>query len=140
MSQEHVKHVREGYAMLSDAGRAKDLGLLSRLVKERFDPDMVIKPAGVFPESETVHGHDGAVRFIATQMEAFDAMWFAPQEFIDAGDKVVAQVRIGGRARHTGIELVFERTHVWTYRSGKVVALEVYASKQEASEAVGLAE
>jgi hypothetical protein len=32
----------------------------------------------------------------------------------------------------------FERVHVWTYRSGKVVRLEIYASEREAFEAAGL--
>jgi ketosteroid isomerase-like protein len=86
-----------------------------------------------------VHGRDGALRFLATQLEAFETMWFEPLEFLDAGDRVVASVRIGGHARHTGIDLEFERVHVWTYRSGKAPRLEIYARKHEALEAVGLA-
>jgi ketosteroid isomerase-like protein len=138
MSQENVKHAKRGYAMLSDALRAGDLRPLRRLIEERFDPEVALKPAGVLPESDEVHGHEGALRFLATQMEAFEEMWFKPQEVIDAGDRVVVPVRLGGRARHTGIDVEFERVHVWTYRSGKVVRLEMYASKQKAFEAVGL--
>jgi ketosteroid isomerase-like protein len=140
MSQENVESSKRGYKMLNDALKSGDMGVLTRRVEERFDPEVVFKPAGAFPESEEVHGHDGALRFLATQMEAFEAMWFEPQGFIDAGDRVVVPVRVGGRARHTGIDLEFERVHVWSYRSGKVVRLEMYASKREAFEAAGLRE
>jgi ketosteroid isomerase-like protein len=140
MSQEDVEHARRGYTVLSDALTAGDLGPLRRLVEERFDPDVTIKPAGVFPETDDVHGRDGAMRFLATQSEAFETLWFEPLEFLDAADRVVVPVRITSRGRHTGIDLEFERVHVWTYRSGKVLRLEIYASKHEALEAVGLSE
>jgi ketosteroid isomerase-like protein len=140
MSQENVEHTRRGYVLLSDALRAADLSRLRRLVEDRFDPEVVFVPAGVFPESDEVHGRDGALRFLAVQMEAFEAMWREPQGFIDAGDRVVVPVRLGGRARHTGIDLEFERVHVWTHRSGKALRLEMYASKAEALEAAGLSE
>jgi ketosteroid isomerase-like protein len=140
MAQENIEHARRGYSMLSNASTTSDLGPLRQLVEDRFDPEVTIKPAGVFPETDEVHGRDDALRFLATQMEAFETMWFEPLEFLDAGHKVVVPIRIGGRARHTGIELEFERTHVWTYRSGKVLRLELYASKHEALEAVGLSE
>ena len=140
MSQENVEHARRGYMVLGDALTASDVAPLRRLVEERFDPEVTIKPAGVFPETDDVHGRDGALRFLATQSEAFETVRFEPLEFLDAGDRVVVPVRISGRGRHTGINLEFERVHVWTYRRGKVLRLEIYAGKHEALEAVGLAE
>jgi hypothetical protein len=79
MSQENVEHARQGYAMLSDASRAGDLRALRRVIEERFDPAVVLKPAGVGLESQEVHGPEvhgpeSALRFLATQMEAFQAM------------------------------------------------------------------
>jgi ketosteroid isomerase-like protein len=138
VSEENVQHARRSYAILSDALRASDLRAIARLIEERFDPEVVLKPAGVLPESEEMYGHDGALRWLTTQMEAFETMWLETQEFIDAGDSVVVTLRAGGHARHTGIDLEFERIHVPTYRRGKVVRLEMYASKQQAFEAVGL--
>ena len=140
MAQEDVEHAKRGYTVLGDALTANDMGPLRRLVEERFDPDVTIKPAGVFPETDDVHGRDGALHFLATQSEAFETVSFEPLQFLDAGDRVLVTVRIGGRGRHTGIDLEFERVHVWTYRSGKVLRLEIYATKREALEAVGLSE
>ena len=140
MSQENLEHARQGYAMLSDAVTSGDLRLLRRLVEERFDPAVVLKPAGVMPESQEVYGHEGALRYVATQMEVLEAMRVEPQEFIDAGDRVVVPVRIHSRARHTGIDLETDRIHVLTYRGGKVARWEIYATKTDALEAVGLSE
>jgi ketosteroid isomerase-like protein len=140
MSQENVDHTRRGYALLADAMSAGDPSRLSRLVEERFDPEIVISPAGILPESGAAHGHDGALRFLATQSDAFEVMWFKPEEFRDTGDRVVVPVRVGGRARHTGIDLEFERVHVWTHRNGKVTRLEIFDSRHAALEAVGVSE
>jgi hypothetical protein len=85
MSQENVERAKEGYQTLNDAVKSGDMDALRRRVAERFDRNVVLKPAGAFPESEEVHGHDGALRFLETQMEAFEAVWFEPQEFLDAG-------------------------------------------------------
>jgi ketosteroid isomerase-like protein len=140
MSQENVEQAKRSYAVLGQAFAAGDLTRVKHLVDERFDPDVVFRPAGVLPESQEVYGRRGALRFLATQMEAFGEMWLEPLEFIDAGDRVVVPVRLGGRARHTEIALEFERVHVWTHQAGKVVRLEIYATKKEALEAAGLSE
>jgi ketosteroid isomerase-like protein len=140
MSSETVQQAKLSYELLNDAGQSGDMDAIGRRVAERFDSEVVLKPAGAFPETEDVHGHEGVLRFITAQLEAFEAVWFEPEEFIDAGDRVAVPVRIRGRARHTGIELEFERVHVWTYRSGKVVRLEIFTRREEAFESVGLRE
>jgi ketosteroid isomerase-like protein len=52
----------------------------------------------------------------------------------------VVPIRFGGRARYTGLEVAFEVVHVWTARDGKWTRLDMYVSKAEALEAVGLGE
>ena len=66
--------------------------------------------------------------------------WVEPQEFIDAGERVVVPIRFGGRAQHTGLGVVFEVVHVCTARDGKMTRVDMYVSKAEAFEAVGLRE
>jgi ketosteroid isomerase-like protein len=138
MSQENVAHAKQGYGVLADAVASGDVSSLERLFEERVDPDVVLRPAGVFPESAEVHGRSEALKFLTGQREAFESWWLKPFDFIDAGDIVIVRVRVGGRARHTGIALEFERAHVLTYRNGKVARFEIYASEAEALEAVGL--
>jgi ketosteroid isomerase-like protein len=135
---ENVELVRRAYGTLDDAYRSGEVDLAP--VKEMWDPDCVIKPSGLFPESREMHGHEGIVRFATAQMEAFDQMWSERQEFIEVQDRVVVPFRFGGRARHTGIEVEFSLVHVWTVRDGKLARVDMYATKAEALEAVGLPE
>jgi ketosteroid isomerase-like protein len=106
------------------------------IAEELWDRDIVLSlPGGVLGGGETWHGHDGMLRFIAHQMEAFREMWVEPQEFIEAGDRLVVPVHFGGEARHTGIELEFTSVHVVTMRNGKAVRIDAFESKQEALDA-----
>jgi ketosteroid isomerase-like protein len=61
-------------------------------------------------------------------------------EFIDVGDQVVAPVRFGGTARHSGIETTFSVVHVWTIRDRKISRLDMHRSPEDALKAVGLEE
>jgi ketosteroid isomerase-like protein len=63
-----------------------------------------------------------------------------PQEYIEAGDHVVVEVRERGRGKGSGVP--FETTHfqVWTIRDGRLVRWLLFADKAEALEAVGLSE
>jgi hypothetical protein len=94
----------------------------------------------VFPESEEVHGRDGALQFLVTQMEAFELMWVDPLEFIDAGDRVVVPVRIGGGRGTRASSLSSNEFTSGPHRGGKVRGLEIYPSRHQALEAVGLSE
>lgn len=87
-----------------------------------------------------MHGHEGMLQFTTNQAEAFEALTIEPEEFIDAGDRVVVPVRLGGRARHTGLEIEFHFVHVLTLRRGKLARVDVYATKTEALEVVGITE
>src|SRR5437879_1104928 len=137
MSRENVENARRAYEALNHAYKTGDF----MPALEKFcDPDIVLTPSGMLPESSEMHGHDGVVRFAAVQTEAFDDFWIEPQEFIEAGDRVVVPVRFGGRASHTGIDVAFEVVHVCTSRNGKWTRVDMYASKSEALEAVGLEE
>ena len=140
MSQENVELVKRGYAVLNDAYRTGDLLALGQFTEQTFDPNVVFKPSGLLPESAEVVGHDGAMQFVAAQMEAFETMLLEPRKFTDVGTRLVVPVRLGGLARHTGIEVAFEAVHVWTFHDEKVLRLDMYMSEAEALEAVGLSE
>jgi ketosteroid isomerase-like protein len=132
-----VEVARAGY---HDLAAALASGDAAGVVERWCDPNVVLNPAGAFPDSSAqVHGREAMLQFLTTQAEAFDPFVVEPLEFIDAGDRVVVPVRFGGRARHTGIEINFSLVHVLTLRNGLLVQMDSYASKREALEAVGLA-
>lgn len=87
-----------------------------------------------------MHGHDGIARFLANQMDAFEELRIEPLEFVDAGDRVVVPVRFGGRARYTGMEVVFAVVHVVTVRDGRSARTDMFREVDQALDAVGLRE
>jgi ketosteroid isomerase-like protein len=46
---------------------------------------------------------------------------YQPKELIDAGDKVLAFVRVSGRGQASGVEVEADTWVVWTFRDGKPV-------------------
>jgi uncharacterized protein len=133
-----AEDAKRGYAVISDAVGSGDWGAVRRYVEDRFDPQVVVKPSGILPETEEMHGQDGAVRFLQAQTEAFSALRLEPQEFLESGDRLLVTLRISGHARHSGIKIEFDRVHVFSYRCAQVLRMEVYANRAEALEAVGM--
>jgi ketosteroid isomerase-like protein len=109
-----------------------------------LDADVVLRPPedSPFPEAGTREwrGREEFMRFIVGQTEGFETMRLKTEDFIDAGEKVVVPIEFGGVARHTGIEVKFAVVQVLTIRAGKVTALDIYTTKEQAFEAAGLSE
>jgi uncharacterized protein len=138
MPNHDIEGFRRGYEAINAAYRSGDMNELRSLFQETWDPEVVLQPAGVLPDSEQRphRGYEGVLNFIANQREAFSDMWIRPDEFIEVGDRLVVPYRMGGHARHTGIEVEFAFAHVFTIRDEKVVRVDVFESKAAALDAV----
>jgi ketosteroid isomerase-like protein len=138
MPNHDIEAFRRGYEAVNAAYRSGDVKELRPVLEEGWDPDVVLQPAGVLPDSEQRphRGYEGFLNFLANQMEAFSEMWIRPEEFTEVGDRLVVPFRMGGHARHTSIEVEFAFVHVFTIRDEKVVRLDVFESKAAALEAV----
>jgi ketosteroid isomerase-like protein len=92
-----------------------------------------------WPERQTYDGADGARQFLADWADSWED-WHVEQleDLHDAGDKVVGIYRQRGRSKTTGLQVEMDFAQVWTLRDGKQIRMEMYASAQEALEAVGL--
>lgn len=64
-------------------------------------------------------------RFLTSFYGAFDVR-FAAEEFIAAGDTVVALGRIEGKTRKGGISIDVPFAHVWTVRDGYLQRLRAF--------------
>ena len=136
MSQENIETAKWGYKTLNEMLRRGEVDM--SLIAQYWTTDCSLKPSGLLPESEEVHGHEGIARFLRIQMEGFDPLQAEALEFIDAGDKVVVPLVLGGKARHTGLDVSFSLVHVVHFRDGKAARLDVFLEKAEALEAAGL--
>jgi ketosteroid isomerase-like protein len=134
VSKQNVETLRVAY----DAWNQGDL----RAVLDEMHPDVEWEEnPDVYPGLDRMYkGHDG---FMKRQQDAFDAWeWFRveQQEFIDAGEHVVAFLRLAAKGRHSGVEVEMTVYDVFTFRDGKVARHRLFANRAEALEAVGLGE
>jgi ketosteroid isomerase-like protein len=107
---------------------------------ESFDPEI----ESVLPErqsSDSCRGPDEVKRFWEGLDETFEELRLIPQEFLDAGEQVATRLRHYGRGKGSGAEIDEELYHqVVTFRAGRMVRIEYFASWPEALEAAGLRE
>jgi hypothetical protein len=142
MSQENVEVVEQAVAAVNETYRTGDLRPWRRFVEAECDPEIVLDaPTDAFTEGEW-RCHDGAVGFVANQMEVLDGMWLRVDEYIDVDDGgvIVVAITFGGRARHSGIEVELHPIHVFRRRDGRTVRWQIFQERGEALEAVGLRE
>jgi len=138
MSQENVDVVRRLFAALQSV----DPGNVERRldgVREIFDPEIewVAAPHSLL-SSEEYRGFDGVRRFWTQFLSAWDDYGVEVEELIDAGDQVVAVMRLSGRSNE--LEVGEGRSSLLTLRDGRIVRIQPFASKDDALEAAGLAE
>ena len=104
-----------------------------------YDPEMEWGWSAEFPEQEGVY-RDPAER----NKRLHD--WLSPwehwraeaEEYIEHGDYVIALCRYRGRGKGSGVEVDTRGAHVWKFRDGKVVRLEVFADRDRALESIGI--
>lgn len=138
MSSETVELIRRAYRAVGEAYETGDLG---PVIEEFCHPDVVFSNEAVvsgYPDRGEWLGREGVLRFGAAQMEAFKRMWIKPLDFIDAGDRVVVPLELGGHGRHTDIEIKLSVTHLLTVRDGRVARIDVYERIDEALAAAGV--
>jgi ketosteroid isomerase-like protein len=141
MSQENIDVAKQGIAAIQEAYAKDDIAPWRQRVEELFDPDVVLETGtDAFTEGEW-HGHEGAVGFVANQMEVLKEMWMRLDEFIDVGeDCFIVGIAFGGQARHTAIPVEMHPFHVLTLRNGRILRWQVFLTREEALEAAGVRE
>jgi ketosteroid isomerase-like protein len=75
---------------------------------------------------------------VAEWLSGWDDWRCEAEQFIEDGDTVVALCKYGGRGRGSGVRVDTKGAHLWRLRDGKVVYLEIFATRERALEAAGL--
>jgi ketosteroid isomerase-like protein len=131
MSQENVEVV----------GRA--IELLERRdwhgMTDLFDPSVELHgTVGGIEEGKVLRGPSQIRHAFETEDdEVWDEHRIEPQEFIDAGDRVVVLQREYQRSK-SGAELVIDTASILDLRDGRIVRIQGYMNPAEALEAAGL--
>jgi ketosteroid isomerase-like protein len=128
MSQENVETIKAGF----EAHNRGDLDALEAV----YDPEAVFETLLL----GTHHGSQ-SIRLIYEEnqktMAGYDVV---PAELIDAGDKVLAVVKMVGAGSSSQISLDEGFAFVFTFRDGRVVREQAFRNKEEALEATGISE
>src|SRR6478672_1949603 len=112
MSQENVEFVHNAYAMVDRGDSA---------VWDLLPPDFAFDFSRRLIDPAILRGPD-QVRAYYRDMEAAwtDGARLQVEELIDAGDKVLALIRFGGRGKMSGVNVDALVWHVWAFREGLV--------------------
>jgi uncharacterized protein len=134
MSQENVEIVRATYLALN----RRDL---DAFLDEYLTDDIDFRAAEGAPDDHgPIQGKDALRAFAQDWFDTFDDFRVEPVELIDAGEDVVAVVRVSGRAKLSGVETELTYAELWTLRDGKIARGRQYFTRAEALEAAGLSE
>jgi ketosteroid isomerase-like protein len=133
MSRENVELVRRVYQDTAERGPAAALDFFHR--------DAEWHPPREDPDATPRRGREAISRYFGQWLDAWEDFRIEPESLLDAGDKVVAVIRITGRGRGSGVEFPELRSaHVFTLRESEIVRVQVFYDRDEALEAVGLRE
>jgi ketosteroid isomerase-like protein len=84
-------------------------------------------------DPQKYRGHEGVKKFFEQLLEAWEeAPSMKAEELIDAGDRVVAFVRVQGRGKGSGAAVEARIAQVWTIRDQKAIRLEYFGDRAEA--------
>ena len=130
MSQENVEIVRRGFEHFLATGEP---------LWETLHEELVVRDHDI-PDAADYQGYAGLGRWQEDWSAAWDHWRWEPEEFIDAGDRVVGVLRVHAKGRGSGVDVERVDGAMWTLRAGKVVRLDYYGSKADALKAAGLTE
>ena len=132
MSEENVEIARDAYERWSRG----DFGWAT-VVAPEFE---YVASSGFVGLSGGHRGLEGFTRMLEQFWGEFDEAHVEPQEFIEAGDSVLAVVTFRASGKQSGVEVNMEVFQLWTFRDGKIVRGQGFSDREEALEAAGLSE
>jgi ketosteroid isomerase-like protein len=131
MSKENVEIVRR----CIDALNRRDIEALFEL----SDPDVEVDLSRNIFNPGVYVGREGVERWRAAVDEIWRELQAAPGDLIDAGEDVIAGMRMFGKGRGSGVEVEMTLFSVWSLHHGKVVKVAGgYRDLAQALAAVGL--
>jgi uncharacterized protein len=121
--------VRRGFEAFNEGG----VDALLPFVHPDFE---VTTPPELASEPDTYRGHAGVRRYFDSFYEAMEEIRWDPRSFQEAGDRVVVEFTLRARGKTTGLDVAQDAVMVWSLRDGKAIGLELYATLEEALDAI----
>ena len=134
MSQENVEIARRLLALQSQRDEA---------VWDELPPEFVFDFSRRLIDPVVLRGRDENRAWLERERQMWERghLGYEPKELIDAGDKVLALVRVSGRGKASGVEVEAYTWNVVTFRDGMPVEATYFGDDRAAAlEAAGLSE
>ena len=128
MSAENVNLVRKIFDAYAAGNIEKGVGYA--------DPEIVWNPVDEAPGQ----GRAAVEEYLVRWETEWEDLRTVPEEFLDAGDRVLVTVYFAGRGRGSGIEVDTRVYEVWTIRDGMAVRMDEFSDRAEALRVAGLSE
>ena len=90
------------------------------------------------PDQGAYRGRTGVDRWLRDWSDAWAEWDIEPEEFIDAGDRVIAVIRMRTKGAGSGVELDRQDAIVYRFSEDKILRTDYYNSKQQALEVAGV--
>jgi len=129
MSQANVEIVR----------RALEGFVAGEILWETLDQEVEVHDHDILDAGQ-YRGHSGFARWLEDWGAGLPVISLELQEFIDAGEAVVAVFLLKARARGSSVDVERQDGIVYRLRDGKITRLDYYNSRHQALEAVRLVE
>jgi ketosteroid isomerase-like protein len=134
MSRENVETVRQANAALNRGDVDTALGV--------YAPGAELHDLQSAPDEQlSVNGVEAIRKVWVAWTTAFDDFSADVDEYIDAGDVVIASVRWRGEGKASGLAIDNRQYDTFEFKDGKIIkAVLGYRSRADALEAAGLSE
>jgi ketosteroid isomerase-like protein len=132
VSQAEIETLRTGYAAFN-RGERESLFAAAH-------PDFEFKTADRFTNPGTYRGVETLMSFFDDLFAPFEQVTAEPTKLVDRGDRIAVLLHV--RLKPHGSDAVLENRigHLWTFRDGKVLRLEIFPEREKALEAIGMSE
>jgi ketosteroid isomerase-like protein len=135
MSKEDVEIVRE--AIEDGLNLDPRLDSTRRFASEHLDPDFEYREDPALPGSGIYRGIPAFLEAACAYLDVLDEMWLEPEQYFDAGDRVLVLIRWWARGK-SGVEAEMQQAGIFTVRDGKVASWQVVFDCEQAFRIVGL--
>ena len=133
MSQENVDLVRRSFLTFQS-------GDVEGSIRQFANPDVEFVSRFGAMDGRTFRGMAEIRRYIADMAETWDRYERELEELVDAGDAVVAILKITAVSKATGLEVDERIGLVYWLEEGRIVRMVSYSKIDEALQAAGLSE
>ena len=118
MGAEEIESLRRAYAAFQEQNTEK--------LSEELAHDVEFVLPESLPWGGTHHGHLGVTALMEIYDEHVEGRWADPDEYLEAGDRIVVLGRIKGRGRASGEPFEVPFAHVWGFRDGIASSFRAY--------------